>query len=110
MKKNLKTVTAITLLFCILVFIFTILDFAALHDIHHDYVSSYILDYLKIDISKDLPDWTATVGEWQVVSFSLYSRFLFFILNIIVLIYFYRKIASKETLDNEIKRKSESRT
>ena len=101
--KNIKAITIITLLFCILVFMFTILDFAALHDINKDYVSQYILDYLKIDTSQKLPDWTATKGEWQVVSFSLYSRFLFFILNIAVLIYLYRKIVSKETPEHGIK-------
>ena len=110
MMKNIKTVTAITLLFCILVFMFTILDFAALHDIKQDYVSQYILDYLKINTSKDLPDWTGTEGEWQVVSFSLYSRYLFFILNIAVLIYLYRKDVSKKTPDVDIKQKNESGT
>ena len=110
MMKNLKIIIMVTLILCGFVFGLTVFDFAALHDINKDYVSQYILDYLKIDTSQKLPDWTATKGEWQVVPFSLYSRFLFFILNIIVLIYFYRKIASKETLDNEIKRKSESRT
>lgn len=100
----------ITLLLSVFVFVLTVLDFAALHDIHKDYVSSEILDYLKIDSFQKLPDWTATKGEWQLVSFSFYSRFLFFILNIIVLIYLYRKIVSKETHDNGIKRKSESGT
>jgi hypothetical protein len=93
--KNLKTITLITLLFCVIVFILTILDFAVLHDIRQDYISHYILNYLKITISKDLPDWTSTEGEWQLVSLSLYLRFLFFFLNISVLVYFYRKVISK---------------
>ena len=94
MNKNLKTIIIITLILCIFVFMLTLLDFAALHDINKDYISQSIIDYLKIDIANDLPAWTATQGEWQAVSFSLYSRFLFFIMNITVLIYFYRKVAS----------------
>jgi hypothetical protein len=47
--KNLRTITLITMLLCMLVFILTILDFTALHDIKQDYVSRYILNYLKIN-------------------------------------------------------------
>jgi hypothetical protein len=95
--KKLKTITLITLLSCVLVFILTILDFAALHDIKQDYISRYILNYLKINISNDLPNWTSTEGEWHVVSLSLYLRFLFFILNISVLVYFYRYVISNKS-------------
>ena len=94
--KNLKTITLITLLSCVLVFILTILDFAALHDIKQDYVSRYILNYLKINLSNDLPDWTSTEGEWHVVSLSLYLRFLFLILNTTVLVYYFKKLASNK--------------
>ena len=90
--KNLKTSTIITLLFCVLVFVLTILDFAALHDIKQDYVSDYILNYLKISLSEDLPNWTSAEGEWNIVSLSLYLRFIFFILNIGLLVYFYKRV------------------
>jgi hypothetical protein len=79
-----------------LVFILTILDFTALHDIKQDYVSRYILNYLKINLSNDLPDWTSTEGEWHVVSLSLYLRFLFLILNTTVLVYYFKKLASNK--------------
>ena len=92
--KNFRTITLITILFGMLVFIFTILDFAALHDIKQDYVSRHILDYLRINLSNDLPNWTSTEGEWHVVSLSFYLRFLFFILNTTVLVYLYKKVAS----------------
>ena len=91
--KHIRTISFITILFCILVFIFTIFDFMALHDIKQDYVSGYILNYLEINLSNDLPDWTSAEGEWRVVSFSFYLRFLFFILNTTVLIYFFKKLA-----------------
>ena len=75
-----------------LVFCLTVLDFAALHDIKKDYVSEYVLNYLKISLSEDLPHWTSTEGEWNIVSLSLYLRLVFFILNIGLLVYFYRKV------------------
>jgi hypothetical protein len=101
MIKFIKPFTIVTFLFCLLVFILTILDFAALHDIKKDYVSKHILDYLEISPSKDLPDWTATKGEWSIVSVSLYLRFLFFILNIALLVCFYRKIISNKDINSE---------
>ena len=94
--KNFKTITVITLVFCVAVFILTIFDFAALHDIKQDYVSKHILTYLNINISEDLPQWTATTGEWQIVTYSFYLRFLFFILNTIVLVHYSRKVNSKK--------------
>ena len=92
--KNLKSVTILTILLCLFVFVLTILDIAALHDIKNEYISKGILKYLNITLSSDPPYWTATEGEWQLVTFSLYSRFLFFIVNIIVLSYLYRKVVS----------------
>jgi hypothetical protein len=94
MLKNLRRITFITIAFGLLVFLLTILDFAALHDIRQDYVSRYILNYLKIQLPDDLPSWTSTAGEWHLVAWSLYLRFLFLILNLIVLISFYRKVVS----------------
>ena len=92
--NNFKTITVITLSFCVAVFILTIFDFAALHDIKQEYVSKNILNYLDISLSEDLPQWTSTTGEWQLVTFSFYMRFLFFILNIAVLVHYSRKILS----------------
>ncbi|MBN1408854.1 MAG: hypothetical protein JW956_13740 [Calditrichaceae bacterium] len=92
MTKTFKNIIMISLIFCTFVFMLTLLDFAALHDIKNDYVSQSILDYLKINTSQNLPEWTNTRGEWQVVTFSLITRFLFLILNTFILIYLYRKI------------------
>jgi hypothetical protein len=92
--KNLKSVIVLTILLCIFVFALSILDMAALHDIKNEYISKNILNYLNISLSSDPPYWTATEGEWQLVTFSLFCRFLFFILNIIVLVYLYRKVIS----------------
>ena len=83
--KKLNTFAIFVLILCIFVFLLTLLDFAALHDIKQDYVSKKILNYLNLTLSDDLPDWTSTTGEWQIVKFSFYLRFIFFIVNIILL-------------------------
>ena len=82
-----RLVTKIALLLCVVVLLFTLLDFAALHDIKQDYVSKGILDYLNMTLLSDLPGWTATTGEWQVVTASFWLRLLFLILNTFVLGY-----------------------
>lgn len=95
MTKNIKTITIVTLLFSVIIFLLSILDFAALHDIGNDYVSQEILTYLNITTSSNLPDWTKTEGEWLIVSISLFLRILFLILNILVITYYYRKVIPK---------------
>ncbi|GEM_PF-1015641 len=91
--KNTRTIVFITILLCAAVLLLTILDFAALHDIKHDYVSSFMLNHLKTKLSDDLPEWTEARGEWRLVSLSLYLRFLFLVLNMFVLVRFFRKPA-----------------
>jgi hypothetical protein len=95
--NTLKVITLTNMLLCVLVFILTILDFAALHDIKRDYISQYILKYLEISPPRDLPNWTSTEGEWYIVSVSLYLRFLYFLLNMGILGYYYRKVISNKT-------------
>jgi hypothetical protein len=88
---NFKTITVITLVFCVGVFMLTIFDFTALHDIKQDYVSQHILESLNIKLSAELPYWTSTTGEWQLVTLSFYLRFIFFIVNFAVLGRYIRK-------------------
>ncbi len=85
MKKE-RTIIGITIALCIAVFFLTLLDYLALHDIHKDYISPHALEYLEVTVSKELPDWTTTSGEWGIVNMSYISRFLFFIFNAAVLI------------------------
>ncbi|MFH1195514.1 MAG: hypothetical protein V1720_07355 [bacterium] len=95
MITKIKTITVITFLFSIIIFFFTLLDFASLHDIGNDYVSQKILTYLEITPSKTLPDWTKTEGEWSAVTVSLFLRFVFIVLNTSVLYYYFKKILPK---------------
>lgn len=84
MKKTQKVIH-ITIALCIFAFLLTVFDFLALHDIHNEYVSTYILKYLDVTLSEDLPEWTSTKGEWEVVRISWLFRFIFFIFCVGVL-------------------------
>lgn len=66
------------LLICIILgqFVLLVLDFAALHDINREYISSSILESLNVTLSKKVPDWTGNSGEWQYLNFSLVLRFV----------------------------------
>ena len=76
---------AIALAASAFLFLMTIADFLALHDIFNDYVSVEILEHLNVSLSDDLPDWTKTKGEWDIVRVSYLSRFFFSIFIIVVL-------------------------
>lgn len=82
---------------CCFVFLLTLFDFLALHDIRNEYISTRILNHLNLTVSGDLPDWTATKGEWDIVYVSFLSRVVFFVLNIFVL-YICLKKSRKESL------------
>ncbi len=83
-----------TLFFNILVFLLTILDFLALHDIAKDYLSKEALD--TAGITAFVPAWTATEGEWLVVQISFFVRVTFLLVNLIFLWVLLRSKISKE--------------
>ena len=84
------------LLLNLLVFLLTITDFLALHDIQNDYVSAKVLGGLQIGTSAPLPAWTATQGEWQLVSISFFARVVFLIANLGLLWVLERKAVNSE--------------
>ena len=84
--KNLHLLVVITIVLCTLVFILTLGDFLALHDIKQDYVSQEIFGQLEVSLSGDLPEWTGTPGEWSLVRVSFLARFAFLILSWITLV------------------------
>jgi len=79
------------LLLNLLIFLLTIADFLALHDIHNDYISAEMLDLHQITTSVALPAWTATQGEWQTVSISFWARAVFLVANFLLLSHLNRK-------------------
>lgn len=85
MKKNNKKIINIIVVLCVIGFLLTIFDFLALHDIHNEYISTRVLKRLNITLSGDLPEWTSTKGEWDVVRISYLFRFIFFVFCVAVL-------------------------
>lgn len=75
-----KRLVYITVIFCFIALILTIADFLAFTDIYHDFIGTRVLEMLNLSIGEDLPDWTATKGEWGIVQVSWVFRFLFFVL------------------------------
>ena len=82
---RMKIVLSLTIAFCVIIILFSILDFACLHDIKNDYVSKKILNYLEIDIQQKLPEWTSTKGEWMCLLVSYILRLIFLVANLFVL-------------------------
>ena len=72
----------ISLLLLSLIFV----DFLALHDIHQDYVSTTVLEYLQINISDELPGWTSAELEWGWIRVSLLLKTILIVVIIISLL------------------------
>ena len=81
MNKKLQALLGLNLLILLL----TLGDFLALHDIQNDYVSTAILDYLQITTSSTLPSWTATSGEWLMVTLSFWVRTILLLASLLLL-------------------------
>ncbi|MFG1690894.1 hypothetical protein ACGF5M_01855 [Gemmatimonadota bacterium] len=84
--KNLHVLVVITIVSCTVVFILTLGDFLALHDIQRDYVSQGVFGYLETPLPENLPAWTGTPGEWSLVTVSWVTRVGYLILSMITLV------------------------
>jgi hypothetical protein len=71
--------------------VLTLGDFLALHDIQQDYVSPEVLNRLKLDIAGSLPYWTATSGEWAMVTISFIARVILLLGNVLLLFMILRR-------------------
>ncbi len=100
--KSLRLLINLTFVFCLVAFVLTIGDYLALHDISHDYVSARVLQSLGVFVSRELPPWTETKGEWAMVSTGLVFRSAFLLLNAITL------ALSARALKNQGRRFSQS--
>ena len=79
--KNPRLLATACLIIALLLLMLTAFDFLALTDIYHDYVSLRVFEYLRIPLPAGLPDWTATEGEWHVVTISVFSRLALLMVN-----------------------------
>ncbi len=89
---TLRVFTQLMIVFSALLFLMTILDFLALHDISHEYVSASTLNNLDIRLSAELPEYTKTPDEWTALRISTLARFIFLILNTAVLLLCLRRL------------------
>jgi hypothetical protein len=74
----LKFAIGIAILLCGLI----VLDFLPLHDIYKDYVSAPILTHLNIELPAELPSWTNTALEWNIVTINYLLKIIFALANI----------------------------
>jgi hypothetical protein len=77
------------------VFLLTILEFLALHDIAKDYLSRDALKFAEITAA--IPAWTATEGEWLMVQASFFVQTLFLLLNLFLLYHLLRPKIAKNS-------------
>ena len=94
--KKIRLLATITMIAGLLLLVLTFLDILALTDISHDYVSHQVLDNLNVSLPSELPEWTATRGEWQMVSISAFSRIGFLLLNSITLCLCVKKLKDRD--------------
>ena len=71
-------------------FLLLVLDFAALHDIQKEYISKNILEFLDVQLSKDVPYWTKNEGEWNYLNISALLRLFAYIIISGIVIYLYK--------------------
>ncbi len=92
MTNNKKILFALLIISSILIILFLIMDFLALHDIRKDYLSKFIITYLNLELLSNLPDWTETNSEWMIVQISFFCKSTLTILNMILIIKLYNLI------------------
>jgi hypothetical protein len=83
--KNPRILATVGLIISLLLLVVTAVDFLALTDISHDYVSARVFESLRLPPPAGLPEWTATEGEWLAVSISVYSRLALLTVNTLAL-------------------------
>jgi hypothetical protein len=84
--KRIDTLLKFVLLVAILLCMLTVLDYLALHDIHKDYVSQFVLNSLNVELSKPLPAWTNTELEWNIITINYLLKILMAVINIVLVV------------------------
>ncbi|MBT3220448.1 MAG: hypothetical protein HN348_15285 [Proteobacteria bacterium] len=70
---------------CGLLLLLMVLEWAALHDIAHDYVSLKVMEQHASSAIVALPDWAQCPGEWSVVTFGFLARGCLLVTNTVLL-------------------------
>ncbi len=84
--KKLKSTLVFLVLLSSGLFVSTVIDIMALHDIADDYVSQEVLSDHQISTSHALPDWSSCSLEWGAIHFSIIFQLVLTLMVIIVLV------------------------
>ena len=84
--KRTSTLIKICLALCVLSFLLTVGDYLALHDIWHDYVSKEVIESHIGSSVLNLPEWSETKLEWQMVNISGLIRIMGFVFSGVTLL------------------------
>ncbi|MEN4013722.1 MAG: hypothetical protein AB1453_00535 [Chloroflexota bacterium] len=82
--NKLRVLILLTLIGGLLVLGLSLLEYLALTDIQSDYVSRSVLEQINIPAA-NLPAWSATPGEWQMVTAARLASLGFLLFNTLIL-------------------------
>ena len=85
MKKT-SILIKISLVLCFFTLLMTVCDYLALHDIWHDYVSKEVITAYGGNSVLNLPKWSETKLEWQLVNISGLFRIVYLIFSSVTLV------------------------
>lgn len=94
--KNLPLLLRFCFIFGCIAFLMSIGAYLALHDIRHDYVSRQVIQSYGGSIALNLPDWSETRLEWQVVHISELISIIYFIFSLIIFAVFLRSLRKRD--------------
>ena len=90
-----RALIRITLAFCLLALLLSIVDFAAFTDIYHEFVGTRVPEMLDITVPDDLIARTSTTLEWRLAQFSWLFRVAFLVFCAAALVNLNKKLASE---------------
>ncbi len=89
--KGIRLLILMALLGGILLLGLNLLEFFALTDIYHDYVSPTVITQSGEDVSA-LPAWSAASGEWMLVTLSRYTSVAYLMFSLFTLLVCWKAI------------------
>ncbi|MFN7035644.1 MAG: hypothetical protein ACK4SN_04685 [Bellilinea sp.] len=93
--KELRWLIRISLIGGVLVLGLNSLEYLALTDIYHDYVSRTVLEGMGLE-ANHLPAWSNTAAEWLIVSISRLTTPAYLLLSLLSLFLCWKTIRKKE--------------
>lgn len=89
--KPIRLLANVLLFIAVLMFLSMVLDFLALTDIFHDYVSKTAIARFTATKPDVFPEWTNTPGEWRIVNLGYVLKLAGIMATIILLVVLRKK-------------------